>query len=297
MAGIIEEVRVDVERDRDAGVAEDAADLSDIEAEVDDQVAGKGVAQIVEAERRPLVVVEAGLIGRPLQHPPRHVALAQRGAARGREDPAARAWEACRLTVGCEMLGQLGDQRDLAHRGRCLRRNPPRRLAAVGAGELRSDPDQPGGEIYVGPHQPEQLGDPQAAEERGLDQQAAGPRAGAEQPLDLRPPQNPAARAPRRARALPGLEQLDRVGEDPAAPAGEAQHALQGRDGVGGRLRLAPGAAQLADQRGDVLDPDRGDPPPAESRQQVVVEVEAVGLVGARPAIAGRHHRLEALAP
>jgi len=39
------------------------------------------------------------------------------------------------------------------------------------------------------------------------------------------------------------------------------------------------------------------DPPPAESRQQVVVEVEAVGLVGAAAALAGRHHRLEALAP
>lgn len=39
MAGV-EEVGVDVERDRDARVTEDAADLSDVDAEVDDQVAG-----------------------------------------------------------------------------------------------------------------------------------------------------------------------------------------------------------------------------------------------------------------
>jgi hypothetical protein len=57
VAGVIEEVRVDVERDRDARVAEDAADLRWVEPEVDDQVAGEGVAQVVEAKRRPAVVV------------------------------------------------------------------------------------------------------------------------------------------------------------------------------------------------------------------------------------------------
>lgn len=47
MAGVVEEVGIDVERDRNSGVAEDAADLGNVEAEVDDQVAGEGVAQIV----------------------------------------------------------------------------------------------------------------------------------------------------------------------------------------------------------------------------------------------------------
>jgi hypothetical protein len=42
VAGVVEEVRVDVERGGDAGVAEDAADLCDIEPEIDDQVAGEG---------------------------------------------------------------------------------------------------------------------------------------------------------------------------------------------------------------------------------------------------------------
>jgi hypothetical protein len=51
VAGVVEQVGVDVERDRDPRVAEDGADLGDIQTEVDDQVAGEGVAQIVK--RRP----------------------------------------------------------------------------------------------------------------------------------------------------------------------------------------------------------------------------------------------------
>jgi hypothetical protein len=53
VAGVLEQVRVDVERDSDARVAEDAADLGYVEPEVDDQVAGEGVAQVVEAKRWP----------------------------------------------------------------------------------------------------------------------------------------------------------------------------------------------------------------------------------------------------
>jgi hypothetical protein len=48
----IEEMGVDVEGDRCACVAEDAADLADVEAQVDDEVAGEGVAEVVEAKRR-----------------------------------------------------------------------------------------------------------------------------------------------------------------------------------------------------------------------------------------------------
>jgi hypothetical protein len=63
VAGVLEEVRVDVERDRDARVAEHAADLGWVEPEVDDEVAGEGVAQVVEAKRRPAVVVQPGKLG------------------------------------------------------------------------------------------------------------------------------------------------------------------------------------------------------------------------------------------
>jgi hypothetical protein len=56
-------------------------------------------------------------------------------------------------------------------------------------------------------------------------------------------------------------------------------------------------SSQFGDQAGYVFNPDRGDPARAQSGQDVVVEVEAVGLVGARVTLTRYHHRLEALAP
>jgi hypothetical protein len=44
VTGVVEQVRVDVEGDCRARVAEDAADLGDVKAEVDDQMACEGVA-------------------------------------------------------------------------------------------------------------------------------------------------------------------------------------------------------------------------------------------------------------
>jgi hypothetical protein len=52
VAGVLEQVGVGVERDRDACVPEHAADLGWVEPEVDDQVAGERVAEVVEAKRR-----------------------------------------------------------------------------------------------------------------------------------------------------------------------------------------------------------------------------------------------------
>ena len=60
VAGVLEEVGVDVEGDRDARMPEDAAHLGDVETEVDDQMARERVPQIMEAKRRPAVVVERG---------------------------------------------------------------------------------------------------------------------------------------------------------------------------------------------------------------------------------------------
>ena len=50
MSGLFEEMRIGVERHAGARMAEDAADLDDVEADVDDQVTREGVAQIVEAQ-------------------------------------------------------------------------------------------------------------------------------------------------------------------------------------------------------------------------------------------------------
>jgi hypothetical protein len=62
--GFLEKVRVGVEGHAGAGVAEDCADLGDVEADVDDQVASESVAQVVEADA-PTGLVEAGASGSP----------------------------------------------------------------------------------------------------------------------------------------------------------------------------------------------------------------------------------------
>ncbi len=57
---MLEQVRVGVEGHARAGMAEDAADLDDVEPDVDDQVAGEGVTEIVEAHPSQ-VAVEVGV--------------------------------------------------------------------------------------------------------------------------------------------------------------------------------------------------------------------------------------------
>jgi hypothetical protein len=61
---------VDVQRRGDPGVAEDAADLGDVESEVDDHVVGEGVVQVVEAHR-----LEAGPRGGAVERPALEVAM------------------------------------------------------------------------------------------------------------------------------------------------------------------------------------------------------------------------------
>jgi len=61
-------MRVGVEGHARSGVAEDAADLYDVEADVDDQVAGEGVAEIVEADA-PAGPVEPCAGGGAAKHP------------------------------------------------------------------------------------------------------------------------------------------------------------------------------------------------------------------------------------
>jgi hypothetical protein len=63
VARFLEEVRVGVEGHARASVTEDAADLDDVEADIDDQVASEGVAEIVEAHPPP-VDIEARVDGR-----------------------------------------------------------------------------------------------------------------------------------------------------------------------------------------------------------------------------------------
>jgi len=63
VACIVEEVGVDVERGGRACVSEDATDLHHVEVEVDDEMAGEGVAQVVEAQARAVLIQARGLGG------------------------------------------------------------------------------------------------------------------------------------------------------------------------------------------------------------------------------------------
>jgi hypothetical protein len=56
-------------------VAEDPADLRDVEAQVDDQVAGERVAQVVEAQPRPAAILQGGMPRRPGRRAPLRVAF------------------------------------------------------------------------------------------------------------------------------------------------------------------------------------------------------------------------------
>ena len=97
--------------------------------------------------------------------------------------------------------------------------------------------------------------------------------------------------------AIVVFEPLDRVGDDPAAAAREAHHALERRERARRGLRRSTSAPQLVPQLGDVIDGERGDRPPSEAGEQVAVELVAVRLERARVALAGGDLRLEAVEP
>lgn len=87
VVGAVEQVRVDVQRDRGAGVAENAAELRDVEPEIDDQVAGKRVAEVVIAQSRTAAVVDPGDSRGALQAATGDIAVAVRRAVGGHEHP------------------------------------------------------------------------------------------------------------------------------------------------------------------------------------------------------------------
>jgi hypothetical protein len=120
--------------------------------------------------------------------------------------------------VCAEQARELGDERNVAHRGGRLGRDALGGGAAVGARELRAHVDHAGREVDVVPDQAEQLGDAQAGVEHGRQHQPIAGRAYAEQALDLRATEHALA-PPLRPWALVGLEQLDGVGDDPSAAA------------------------------------------------------------------------------
>ena len=148
VARFLEQVGVGVEGHAGAGVAKDAADLDDVKPDVDDQVAGEGVAEIMEAHP-PTVAIESRSGGGSTQYPLRDVVVQERGAVRGCEDVIGAAGET-RAALGLSKNGgELGEERNLAERSSRLGWDPVRRDAAAAARELVADVDDAGGEVVV----------------------------------------------------------------------------------------------------------------------------------------------------
>jgi len=112
MPGRVEEMGVSVEGHARARVAEDAADLNDVEADVDDQVAGEGVAQIVEAHP-PAGPVETRDCCGAAKHTLGDVVVEKRRAVCCREHVIGTAREAGAAFMLTENRGELGKKRDL----------------------------------------------------------------------------------------------------------------------------------------------------------------------------------------
>src|SRR5437870_9028733 len=83
VACLLEQVRVRVESHARARVTEDAADLNDVEADVDDQMAGECVAQIVETHPPPVAIETRG-DGSPTRRQPDAAPASRRCGARTR---------------------------------------------------------------------------------------------------------------------------------------------------------------------------------------------------------------------
>jgi len=113
MPGRVEEMGVGVEGHARASVAEDAADLNDVEADVDDQVAGEGMAQVVEAHP-PVRPVEPGAGGGAAKHTLGDVVVEKRRAVACREHEIGTASEAGAAFVLTKDGGELGEERDFA---------------------------------------------------------------------------------------------------------------------------------------------------------------------------------------
>jgi hypothetical protein len=180
----LEQVRVGIEGHARSGVAEDAADLDDVEAAVDDQVADEGVAQVVVAQP-PTGAIEAGVDGGASQDSLRDVVVHEGAAARGCEHVVGAVREARAVFVSTENRGELGEERDLADGRSCLRWDAVRWHAAATACELVTNMDDAAGEVHVVPAQPEQLREPHTRVGAGHEQRSISVRAGGEEANEL----------------------------------------------------------------------------------------------------------------
>lgn len=278
MTGSLKQMGVGVEGHARARVAEDAADLDDVEADVDDQMAGEGVAQVVEAHPPP-VAIEPRIDSRSAKHALGNVVVEKRRSVCRREHVIATAREAAAALVLPKHRGELGEKRDLPHGRTCLRRDAVGRYAAAAARELVANADDSGVEVEVLPAQPEHLGEAHARVCPGEKQRPIAARAGREQPGELRRSEDALAGA-ERMRPLVALQPVERVSVDVAAPQREREHAAERRKDPLDRPGRKTSRLQLAHDVRDIVGGDQRQTTAAQPRQQVAVQLGAIEIEG-----------------
>lgn len=118
------------------------ADLHDVEAEVDDQVAGKGMAEIVKPKAH-AVRAKAGGVGGEVKGASLDVALAEWRPTARREHPTTTSAAGRREPALAQQPSELRRERDLPHGRPRLRRNASRWRTGMGSRELRAHVDTP----------------------------------------------------------------------------------------------------------------------------------------------------------
>ena len=276
MPGRVEQMGVGVERHARAGVAEDAADLDDVEADVDDQVAGEGMPQIVEAHP-PAGTIEPRAGGGAAKHTLGHVVVQKRRAICRGEHVVGSAREAGAAFVLTENRGELGEERDLPDRGARLWWDPVRRQAATATRELMTNVNDAGREIDVVPAQPEHLGEAHTRIRPREKQRLIPPRAGGEETGELCLGEDALVGA-ERMRSLVTLEPVEGVSADVAAAKREREDAAERAEDSLDRPGRETVCLQRARDCDDVVCRDQRQAPSAEPGQKMAAQLRAVEI-------------------
>lgn len=229
--------------------------MQDVEADVDDQVAGEGVAQVVEAHAS-TVAIEPGVEGRSAQHTFGDVVVEKGRAIACREHVIGTAREAGAAFVVAEHRGELGEEGDLAYRRTCLRGDSVRWHAAAATRELVANVHDAGDEVDVGPAQPEYLGEAHARVHAGKKQRPIPVRAGEKEPGEFCARED-ALLGAQRMRPLVPLEPVERVSVDVAAAESEREDAAERGEDALHRPGRKTGRLQLAHERDDIVGGDQ----------------------------------------
>jgi len=164
-----------------------------------------------------------------------------------------------------ENRGELGEERDLAHRGSRLRWDAVWRHSVAASRELVAHVDDPGGEVNVVPAQPQHFGEPHPGVRAGDEQRPVSARTSGEESNELCAGQDALVGA-QWMRSFVALEPVEWMGRDVAAAKREREDAAEGAEDALDRPRRKPIGLQLAHECDDIVGRDQSEAAKAEPR-------------------------------